>query len=297
MASSGPGRQSESSTELGLSSTEQLLELFRGYRLSPTHRRIAHFLVENPTEAATLSSVELAQRVGVSQPSVTRFSAAVGMHGFPELRERLREVMLGRSQAPPGEVRRNEYQQAIGDQIAHLDALKNSLDARGNFATLGRSLMESEPLIVFGTRISMPLASYFAYCARKFHRDVRLCTRSDTSGREELVRAHSEGGAWVIAFLMPRYPRESVELLKTAQQMGMQLALITDSALFPLARNADAILPCQVNSRLVFDSYAGPMAMATILLEAMCDAFPSATQSRLEEFEEFARQNRVFTRE
>ncbi len=68
--------------------TSRLRELFDGPRLSPGQRRIAQYLIEHITEAAFLSITELADRVGVSQPSVTRFSAAaVGFSDYPALRE------------------------------------------------------------------------------------------------------------------------------------------------------------------------------------------------------------------
>ena len=46
-------------------------------------------------DSAFLSSVALARRAGVSQPSVTRFAAALGFSGYPALREALRMIALG----------------------------------------------------------------------------------------------------------------------------------------------------------------------------------------------------------
>ena len=59
----------------------RLLRLFDGHRLTPTQRRIAHCLVRNAAEAPFLSSVEVAELAGVSQPSVTRFAVALGFDG------------------------------------------------------------------------------------------------------------------------------------------------------------------------------------------------------------------------
>jgi hypothetical protein len=80
--------------EVGAAPTSQLRELFDGPRLSPGQRRIAQYLIEHITEAAFLSITDLAERVGVSQPSVTRFAAAVGFSGYPALRERLQAIAL-----------------------------------------------------------------------------------------------------------------------------------------------------------------------------------------------------------
>ena len=77
------------------SPTEQLLALLDGRRLSPAQRRIGQFLIDHHAEVVFMSSVDLAERVGVSQPSVTRFAAALGFTGYPDLREKLKEIVLG----------------------------------------------------------------------------------------------------------------------------------------------------------------------------------------------------------
>ena len=85
-----------------------------GPRLSPGQRRIAQYLIEHITEAAFLSITDLAERVGVSQPSVTRFAAAVGFSGYPALREKLQSIALGALAGGPGAAEENARQRAPG---------------------------------------------------------------------------------------------------------------------------------------------------------------------------------------
>ncbi len=70
----------------------RLLRLFEGHRLTPVQRRIAHCLAQHAAEAPFLSSIEVAELAGVSQPSVTRFAMALGYSGYPGLRRRFREL-------------------------------------------------------------------------------------------------------------------------------------------------------------------------------------------------------------
>ncbi len=70
----------------------RLLRLFEGQRLTPVQRRIAHCLAQHAAEAPFLSSIEVAELAGVSQPSVTRFAMALGYSGYPGLRRRFREL-------------------------------------------------------------------------------------------------------------------------------------------------------------------------------------------------------------
>ena len=76
--------------EHGTAGAGRLLKLFEAHRLTPTQRRIAHCLVRRAADAPFLSSVEVAELAGVSQPSVTRFAVALGFDGYPALRKHLR---------------------------------------------------------------------------------------------------------------------------------------------------------------------------------------------------------------
>ncbi|KAB8181770.1 MurR/RpiR family transcriptional regulator [Microbispora catharanthi] len=60
--------------------------------MTPVQRRIAHCLAQHAAEAPFLSSIEVAELAGVSQPSVTRFAMALGYSGYPGLRRRFREL-------------------------------------------------------------------------------------------------------------------------------------------------------------------------------------------------------------
>lgn len=286
--------------ETDASPTSRLRELFDGPRLSPGQRRIAQYLIENITEAAFLSITDLADRVGVSQPSVTRFAAAVGFSGYPALRERLQSIALGTLAGGPGaaeENRSNELQAAVDAEIQNLENLRRDLADPGRVVRVGRELSRSTPLTVLGLRISVSLAEYFAYAARRIHPDVRLVTRGGSVAYDALLQSREAGGTWVLAFGMPRHAQETLTAIRVARGAGLRVALITDLALGPLADEADVTFTTGTGSRLVFDSYAAPGLMAAALLQAMTDADPERTQARLEEYEQVADQHQFFLKD
>ncbi|WP_055489222.1 MurR/RpiR family transcriptional regulator [Streptomyces sp. TP-A0356] len=288
--------------EAGASPMSQLRELFDGPRLSPGHRRIAQYLIEHITEAAFLSITDLAERVGVSQPSVTRFAAAVGFSGYPALREKLQSIALSTLGTPsaPGtlaEHRSNELQAAVDAEIENLENLRRDFADPDQVIRVGRALSESTPLTVMGLRISGSLAEYFAYGARRIHPDVRLVTRGGTVAYDALLQSREAGGTWVLAFGMPRHAQESLTAVRVARNAGLKVALITDLGLGPLADEADVVFATGTGSRLVFDSYAAPGLMAAALLQAMTDADPERTQARLEEYEQIADQHQFFLKD
>ncbi|MFG2958219.1 MurR/RpiR family transcriptional regulator [Streptomyces sp. NPDC048291] len=280
--------------------TSQLRELFDGPRLSPGQRRIAQYLIDHITEAAFLSITDLAERVGVSQPSVTRFAGAVGFSGYPALRERLQSIALrtlAGGTGPATEQRSNELQAAVDAEIENLENLRRDFADPDRVIWIGRELSQSSPLTVLGLRISVSLAEYFAYAARRIHPDVRLVTRGGSVAYDALLQSREAGGTWVLAFGMPRHAQETLTAIRVARTAGLRVALVTDLALGALADEADVTFSTGIGSRLVFDTYAAPGLMAAALLQAMTDADPGRTQARLEEYEQVAEEHQFFLKD
>ncbi len=284
--------------EAEASPTSRLRELFDGPRLSPGQRRIAQYLIEHITEAAFLSITELADRVGVSQPSVTRFAGAVGFSGYPALREKLQSIALSSLAGGPGEEdRANELQAAVDAEIENLENLRHDFADPEKIIQVGRELSRSTPLTVLGLRISESLAEYFGYAARRIHPDVRLVTRGGSVAYDALLQCREAGGTWVLAFAMPRHSQETLQAVRVARGAGLKVALVTDLALGPVADEADVTFATGTGSRLVFDSYAAPGVLAAALLQAMTDADPERTQARLEKYEQLSDQHQFFLKD
>lgn len=260
--------------------------LLDGRRLSPVQRRIAHYLSEHLDEAIFLSSVELAERAGVSQPSVTRFAVVLGFTGYPELRQALRPLVMG---GGPDEPRESLLRGAVDREIRNLAVVRERLPAFP-LKELGEHLAATEPLPVVGLRVSCGLATTFAYYARRIHPDVRLLTHGGSELVDGLHAARRAGAEWVVAVVLPRYPRETVQALQYAEKLGLRAAVITDRPDFP----AEIVLDAPVSDRLVFDSHAAPLALAMALVEAMADAAPLRTRARLEEFERMTDETGAF---
>ena len=291
---------------------DALLGLLGGRRLSPAQRRIAQYLLDHMPDSAFLSSVALAQRAGVSQPSVTRFAAALGFSGYPALREALRAIALrlpcpgvpgaagaadvtaGPAGLPAGGAQGNEMQAAVAAEIAHLRALHEGLADTPAVAELGRELAATAPLAVLGHRLSAPLAQYFAYAARRIHPDVRCLTFGGSVVFDALLHVSEAGGRWLVAVALPRYPAETVQALRFARSLGMRTAVITDVRFVPFAGDADVLLTAGVGTGLVFDPHAAPAVLAAVIVQAMADAEPARARARLRHYEQMSAGHGVF---
>jgi DNA-binding MurR/RpiR family transcriptional regulator len=140
-------------------------------------------------------------------------------------------------------------------------------------------------------------ASYFGYFAAKIHPDVRVVISGGSSGLDQLSQARQAGATWLLGFILPRYPREALLLLEHARSLGIKTAICTDHTPSLVADYADVCLPVSLGRRLVFDSHAGVVVLANVLLESLSDANPVLTQHRLEEYERMVIDRDVFVTE
>ncbi|MEU3554565.1 MurR/RpiR family transcriptional regulator [Streptomyces fragilis] len=274
------------STTTGSPADARLRALFEGRRLTPTQRRIAHCMVRRAAEMPYLSSVEVAELAGVSQPSVTRFAVALGFDGYPALRRRLREMVPAPADPSQGGERAetNSYQRAVEAEIDNLRRLADALADPEPVREAGRLLAASRPLPVLGLRAAAAQAHGFAYFAAKVHPDVRLLTEGGSMLHDRIDGARRAGAGGLLCFALPRHPKETVEALAHAQQEGLTVVTVADSAFAPVARVSDLLIPAAVGTGLAFDTACAPMLLGRVLLEAMCDGLPEA-QARLEEFD------------
>ncbi|MGK5683044.1 MurR/RpiR family transcriptional regulator [Actinoplanes sp. URMC 104] len=255
-----------------------LLDLAQRHRLSPTQRQIVQRMLGLFPDVAFLSTIEIAERAGVSQPTVTRLATALGFAGFPEFRAALREVVLsGRAGAAP------DRHSAVDLEVGNLAGLKRTLDSE-RMTSAVRLLAATAPLGVVGLRASAALADYFGYFARRVLPAVSVHTDASCLDDAVLGLRH-QGATALLAFAMPRYPAATVAAIRLARQLGMATVVVADSPLAPFAADADVLLVAPVGTGLLFDSHAAGVVLAISLLDAVAATDPQRTQQRLEAHE------------
>lgn len=264
-------------------------------RLSPAQRRIARFIIDHRESAAFLTSESIARQVGVSQPSVSRFAAALGYARFSDFKRALQkwsrlEAMA--SAAPSDSI--SPLMEAITAEAANLQWLGQSATVGDQIERVGAALMSSPRLLVIGLRISRSFAQHFAYLGAKVHPNLSVIDRGDTEAKERLAKAVSEGATWCLAFILPRYPREACDLVRYAREIGLRVAVLSDESFATVGHEADELITVRLGSGLLFDTSAAMNIASSALLHAMADSDPSRSQEGLERFERHAVDLAVF---
>lgn len=279
--------RTEAGVDVRSAGVSRLGEQLTGVRLPPTQRRVVRYITSHPQEAALLSTTDLAERIGVSQATVTRVAVALGYAGFGELRGELRR-MLYDGQPDSG------VQPVVQKSIENLESLHGLLDDPAPLERAATLLAASCPLPVVAMRISEPLGRYLSYRLERCHPDVRLIDRGDSIGADRMVTAVHTGASALLCVNLPRHAAETLAMLELARELGLRIVMITDHATAPGAAHGDLVFAIPVGTGLVFDSHAAPTVFASILVDAVADMEGSTAQGHLEALEELAGRRGTF---
>ncbi|BBY67672.1 MurR/RpiR family transcriptional regulator [Mycolicibacterium helvum] len=275
--------------------SDDIYDRLRTARLSPAQRRIARYIVDHRDAAAFLTSESIARQVGVSQPSVSRFAAALGYTRFSDFKRALQKwARLEMAAHTPETKDPSPLDDAINAEIANLQWLGSSAGLAEQVARVGAAIMSSNLLPVVGLRVSRSFAEHFAYLGAKVHSGISVICRGDTQAKESIARAQSRGATWCLFFILPRYPRESCELVRYARQIGLKAVVLSDESFATVGHEADELITVRLASGLLFDTSAAINIMSSALLHAMADSSPGSSQDGLERFETHAADLDVF---
>src|SRR5215472_15146308 len=102
--------------------------------LTHSQKRIAEYIVEQ-SEAVAFSTVDqMAARLGVNPSTIVRFCYRLGLNGFPDLQERMRQVVRG-------QLSRADEQVEAGASGAHLQGTTFGESLSHDLRNLQRTIM------------------------------------------------------------------------------------------------------------------------------------------------------------
>ena len=261
--------------------------------LSDAHRRAADFVLSQPFDAATMTIDELAKAAGVSITTANRFVRALGFDGYAEFRAELVGTLKS-TMAPVERLRvaRRESATAgniVADSLSEdLNNLRNTLDALPEEACeRAVSLILNAPRVfTLGFGASTYVAGFAASGLDPFCRDARFV--GGEGGAEQAVRRllKLEAGDVLMAFSLPRYSKDTVEITRMARARGATIIAITDGPTSPLVPLADVALYAFAERRLL----ASSAAAAFTLVEALISAVVHQREDALKAFTDLTEQ-------
>jgi DNA-binding MurR/RpiR family transcriptional regulator len=253
--------------------------------LSQAHRKAADFVLKHPFQAATMMIEELADAAGVSVATANRFARALGLDGYPAFRAELVRTFSA-TLAPVEKLRAELRHSASAAEIvrASLDEAQQNLQTTLQHATAAAldktvaELLAANRIFVLGFGLSGPLASFAASALAPFCSFVQ--NAAGDGGADQAVRRLLKIGRGnvVVGIALPRYSRDTIDLLSFAHERGATVIVITDGPASPVAKAADIVHCVGAEHSSLNSSCVGAFA----LIEAISAAVARLTKDPLD---------------
>ena len=257
--------------------------------MTPSERRVARALLSGPPTIGLESSARLAEHVGVSGPTVSRFVIRLGFTNYAAFQQALRDDIAARVMSPV-EVYRHHVERgadhplgAAGTALSEAVALTLQGLDETDFAKATACLADSRrQVMAVGGWFSHLMAAYLAAMLREFRPRVRQVP--PVASERAAAIADVEKNDVVVVFDFRRYERDTLAFAQSMREAGARIVLFTDPWLSPIADFAHAVLPAGVVGPSPFESLTPTLAVVETLLTAVADALGELGDRRFERF-------------
>jgi len=262
-----------------------------GDRLTPTDRRIAEAVLEQPTLLAFGTVSALAEAVGTSRPSIVRFAHKLGFEGYSDLQDYVRAGFSVRLSRPTERIRHGD---ALHDSartgLEHgVDSVLEVLDA-GQLASLAAPLVNARVIWIVSGETSRAGAHALHSGLSIVRPDVRFV--DDHTVATALSSAQTGDAAVVFDFA--RYRQHAIAVARVLADCDVQIVAITDGPLSPLVALTDTWCGLDVPAVGPLDSSVPAVAMSELIVAHVATQLHELAQTRIDRIEALWEQTNAF---
>jgi DNA-binding MurR/RpiR family transcriptional regulator len=270
VAAAGPGKR-RATVE---ASQDVLSAVRRKYdELTHSQKRIAEAIVEDPEFVAFATVDKLSERLSVAPSTVVRFAYKLGLNGYPDLQEQVRQIVRGHIR---GKTTNGDGDEGLAEHLepgGHAASLLHDLEnLRQTIASLEGDrldeaisiLASARSVFVTGGYASGALAAYAALTLERIRGRAYLI--ENLGGRQvpALFSAASDDALLVIGFAP--YSADTIQIIELARERGVRLIGLTDTPISPVGQRVDVVLPTRVSGMGAQNSLVAPVAVLNVLL-------------------------------
>jgi DNA-binding MurR/RpiR family transcriptional regulator len=257
--------------------------------LTSAQRKVADYILKNPTEVAFLTIEQLSGFIGVSVASVMRLAYTLGYTGFAQFQKDLQEILRNRV-APPTRLEVNlkklgKHKLLVECAEVQISNIRKTVEFLSDEAVEKslRLISEAKKIYVFGVRGSLTVANCLDQGLNRLGIDCELLIPD--SGRLHAVLTKLSPDDLFIAISLPRYAKRTVEAVRLAKAKGAKIMSIVDGYSSPLALQSDAFLTCAYDSLSFQHSEIGALFVADFLVTGVASKNSKRVKKWLEELE------------
>lgn len=276
----------EIATSMGASIAELLNERLES--MPAGERSAAQTLIANYPMLGLKTVAEFSAQAGVSSPTILRFVNRLGFQSYSEFQAHLQNELAAQLQSPH---HRNEKPEKATDTA--YPAVEYTLDnIRESFRHLGDKQLQQivaalsnskGNVYLIGGRFTDPIAQYMTAHMSIIRPHVFHLGGQESMWRDRLLDMGKRDV--LVVFDIRRYQESLLSLAEKARGRGVEIILITDQWLSPIARVARHVLAGRIAVPSAWDLSASIFVLAETIIREMTRALEHDSAARIAELE------------
>jgi DNA-binding MurR/RpiR family transcriptional regulator len=250
--------------------------------LSPSFRRLADFILNQPLDVALMTATELAQQMDIDAATVVRFAQTIGYTGFREMLKEIQKIVKEELTA--------SYTATL-DTADDTELFRNLLENEKHNLTLAQTQLTEQanvilPALTSARRIWIlgqdGCAHLAALCAAELQ-GINLPAEPIASDPLEVAKKLKGAGSEdvLLGFSLTRMELEVADAISFARQRGVRTFAFSASPVTAAALAAETTIVCPGPTQTHTPSFTGLAAMIAILIAAFAVRHPErATVAR-----------------
>ncbi|HEY3142439.1 MAG TPA: MurR/RpiR family transcriptional regulator [Acidimicrobiales bacterium] len=245
-------------------------------QLSPTERRVAAVVLDQPELVAFGTVARVAEMAEASGASVVRLAARLGYSGFTDLQAAVQRA-IGQQLRPAAERIQLSATHRRPDLVARtlqadLDNVEQTLRAvtpKDFDQATSLLAVRSRPVRILAGDAMAGLGAQLAAGLALLRPDVAVVEGSDVAVARQLAALSRDTNPVLVAIDLRRYERWVVQHARRAARAGADVIAITDSVLSPLAAVATVSFTVRAEGAGPFDSLVGALSLTNALVSGV----------------------------
>jgi DNA-binding MurR/RpiR family transcriptional regulator len=268
--------------------------------LTRAERQLANTIVENYPVSGLGSITQVAEKSGVSSPTIVRMVKKLGFKGFPEFQTELRRELEAKiagpiakhdtwaQKAPDSHILNRFAEAVIGNIRQSLGQIETeTFDATCNLLSNTRY-----PLYIVGGRITRALADYLFLHMQVIRRGVTHIQPISNSWPHYFLDIQQ--GDVLVIFDIRRYENSTLKLAEIAHERGAQIILFTDQWRSPVEKYSKYCFSAKIVVPSAWDSTVELLLLVETFVAAVQELTWPETRGRMEDLEDMFDRTRFF---
>ena len=251
-------------------------------------RSAAQTLIANYPVLGLKTVAEFSAQAGVSSPTILRFVNRLGFQSYSDFQSRLQDELAAQLQSPH---HRNEQSKQAVDTA--YPAVEHTLEnIRESFRHLGEKQLKQVVaalsnakgnVYLIGGRFTDPIAQYMTTHLTIIRPNVFHLGGQESMWRDRLLDMGKRDV--LVVFDIRRYQESLLKLSEKARGRGVEVVLVTDQWLSPIARVSRHVLAGRIAVPSAWDSSAALFVLAETIIREMTRVLEKDSAARIAELE------------